>query len=91
MAIDILNKSRPMINDHKIPKYVDILLESHSKVFKDFVQLITRTADVNYVVKMVNKNILNRNQCIETLKNIAKNQNSRNISIILSKLHLSEE
>lgn len=57
---DILDRSRPMINDHKIPKYVDFLLEHHPKCFKNFAEIIVRTTDAFYVVKLVDKKIIKR-------------------------------
>jgi len=56
-VVDILNRSRPMINDHKIPKYIELLLDSYPKAFKNYVELITRTADIKYVVKIVENKI----------------------------------
>lgn len=90
-VVDILERSRPMINDHKIPKYVDFLLEHHPKCFKNFTEIIVRTADVFYVVKLVEKKIIKKDECISILKVIAKPDNSKNISIILSKLIQSEK
>lgn len=75
-----------MILDHKIPKFVHLLIDTHPKALNNFVELIVRTADIEHTIKLVNKKITDTKSTITILKSVAKPENSKNISIILSEL-----
>lgn len=66
-------------------------MDTHPKAFKNFTELITRTADIKYIIKMVENKIEKKDVCIGILKTIAKSENSKNISIILGQLKLTEK
>lgn len=53
VASNILNRSRILLFEGKIPNYIDILLTMHPKVFKDYVELIVRTAESYYIKKLL--------------------------------------
>ena len=47
-------------------------MDTHPKAFKNFTELIIRTTDIKYIVKMVENKIEKRDTSINILKSIAK-------------------
>ena len=67
---------------------MSILLDTHPKAFNNYVELIVRTADSDYIIRMIERKITNSNNCIQILKGVAKPENAKKISLILSKLKI---
>lgn len=68
----ILDKCKPLLFESKIPPFLDVLLETHPKAFKNHTELIVRTADSNYIMSLINKKIIDSDSCIKILKGVAK-------------------
>ena len=49
----ILNKSRPLLMEGKIPKFLDILLDRYPNQFKNYSDAIVKTAESPYIVKLI--------------------------------------
>jgi hypothetical protein len=86
----ILKKSRSLLYESKIPRFIDILLDSYPQSFTNYVEIIIRTADKYYIEKLLNYKIINKQKCIDILRNVAKPENSKKISQILSSIGVGE-
>lgn len=49
-----------------------------------------RTADDKYIVKLIDKKITDIPKCLSILKGVAKPENAKKISLILSKMKIDE-
>ena len=54
---NVLNRCRSLLFEGKIPQFIDILLDAYPKTFKDYVELIVRTADSYYIKKLISHKI----------------------------------
>lgn len=90
-AENVLNRSRSLLFEGKIPKFIDILLDAHPKAFTNYVELIVRTAENYYISKLLKYKITNVKMCIEILKGIAKPEVAKKISLILSEMGIDEK
>lgn len=50
-----------------------------------------RTAEGEYIFKLIDKKITDTKSCIEILQNNCRSENSKKISVILSKLNVDEK
>lgn len=87
----IMNKSRPLLMDGKIPKFLDILIERFPKSIISYSESITKIADDKYIEKMIEKKIISPDNCINILKSIANSDNSSKLSYILSRVSPSKD
>lgn len=52
---NILSKCRPILNEDRIPKFMDVLLERFPNSFKAYAESIVKTAEGPYIKKIIEK------------------------------------
>lgn len=67
-----------------------MLLDVCPKAFHDYVELIVRTAEDKYIMKLIDMKITDGKTCLNILKGVAKPENAKKISLILYKMRISE-
>ena len=80
-----------MLFDYKLPKFLGTLIDTHPKVFKEYVEVIIRTAESNYIMKLIDKKVTDSETCLNILMNSCRSDNSKKISLILSQLKVNEK
>lgn len=80
-----------MLNDGKIPKYMGILIENYPNSVKAYAEIVTKTGETHYILKMLEKKIINVENCVQILKSIATPDNAKKLSLIVSKINPKKE
>lgn len=88
IAEELLLRSKILLNDGKVPSYLDLLIEKHSKLFAPYAEQIVKAAEYPQIVKLLNSKIIDLKGCLATLKSITidKNETYKKISVILGKI-----
>ncbi len=86
-----MNKSKSLIFEANIPSYVYILMERFPNEFKQYNELLIKTADIKIIENLTKFNIADQKACISVLKANAKPDKSKKISKILGTLAVTDK
>ena len=87
----MLEKSKLLLNDGKIPSFFSIIVDSKPKLLKPFAELIVKSTESSYISKLIKNSVIDVNSCIKILKSIDLTEKSKKISLTLSSINIKEE
>jgi hypothetical protein len=88
---ELLEKSKLLLNDGKIPSYFSIIVDSRPKLLKPYAELIVKSTESSYISKLISNDVIDVNSCIKILKGIDLNEKGKKISLTLSSIRIKEE
>lgn len=86
-----MSKSKGLLVEGKIPNFLHILIENYPKSVSGYAELIAKTGENEYNLKLIKNNIISLEKCIQILKTIANTENIKKLSLFYSQVNNNQK
>lgn len=85
---ELLQKSKHLLNDGKIPLFFRPIVDSSPKMLKPYAQLIIRSTETYYISKLIAAGVIDTPSVVKILKGLDLSEKGKRISLALGSIGL---
>jgi hypothetical protein len=85
---ELLEKSKHLLNDGKIPLFFRPIVDSSPKMLKPYAELIVRSTETYYISKLITAGVIDTSSAVTILKGLDLAEKAKRISLTLGSIGL---
>lgn len=86
---ELLEKSKHLLNDGKIPLFFRPIVDSNPKILKPYSELIIRSTETYYIAKLITAGVIETSAVVKILKGLDLVEKGKRISLTLGNIGIA--